>query len=77
MMEAKNGLLLNLQVRKEENKSSRAIKLACHQDLSKARLASNFGPEATGQLRMKTPSLQNVYIYKKACEMGSVPMLIP
>lgn len=30
----------------------RAIKLACHQDLCKARFESNFGPEATDQLQM-------------------------
>lgn len=58
---------VNLQVMKNKNKSSRAIKLACHQDLSKARFESNFGPEATGHLQI------NLYIYKNTCKVGSVP----
>lgn len=34
------------------DKSSGAIKLACHQELCKARFVSNFGPEATGRLQI-------------------------
>lgn len=52
--------------KKKGNKSSGAIKLACHQDLCKARFESNFGPEAASQL-------QTTAFTRKTCKMGSVP----
>lgn len=66
-------LILKLHCKSGEKKSSGAIKLACHQDLCKARVESNFGPEATGQLQTRTQSvnLAAVSIYRKMCKMGS------